>query len=141
MAASGWSWGFGYHNPPNATLGLNFMHLWSQWAFELGLGYVNSSENDSSNDTNSSSNQKNINVSIAGDLNLKYLFGSGSFRPYIQGGSYAGVSAQGGNQTGANASLNGGFLGLGFFIMSSSVDFYISYITAGKGSLQLGLNF
>lgn len=140
-ASSGWSWGIGYHNPPNATIGLNFMHLWSNWAFEVGLGYINSTESNSSNSTNSSSNNKNLNLAIAGDMNLKYLFGSGGFRPYLQGGTYAGVAAQTGNSSGASASLSSGFAGLGFFIMASSFDFYISYVTAGNGSLQLGFNF
>lgn len=136
--ARGWSWGVGYHNPPNATIGLNFMHLWNQWAFEFGLGYINSTEKESSN---SSSNSNDVNLSVAGDLNLKYLFGSGRFRPYVQGGTYAGVAAQTGNSSGANASLSSGFAGAGFFILGSSFDFYISYVTAGKGSLQLGFNF
>lgn len=137
MASSGWSWGVGYHNPPNATIGLNFMHLWSNWAFELGIGYVNSTESSNSSDSKS----KDVNLALAGDLNLKYLFGSGAFRPYLQGGTYAGLAAQSGKSSGASASLNNGFAGAGFFIMTSSFDFYISYVTAGNGSLQLGFNF
>jgi len=143
-AGSGWNWGVGYHNPPNATIGLNFMHLWSQWAFEAGIGYVNSTEsnnNSSSSTSSTGSKTNNINVSVAGDINLKYLFGSGNFRPYIQGGTYVGVGAQTGNSSGASASLSSGFAGLGFFIMGSSVDFYLSYVTSGNGSLQLGFNF
>ena len=137
LASSGWSWGVGYHNPPNATIGLNFMHLWSNWAFEVGIGYINSTDNENSSDSDS----KNLNLSLAGDINLKYLFGSGAFRPYLQGGTYAGMAAKAGNSSGASASLNNGFAGAGFFIMSSSFDFYISYVTAGNGSLQLGFNF
>lgn len=139
LASSGWSWGVGYHNPPNATIGLNFMHLWSNWAFEAGLGYINSTE--SNNSSASNSNSKNVNLALAGDINLKYLFGSGSFRPYLQGGTYAGMAAQAGNSSGASASLSNGFAGAGFFIMAGSFDFYISYVTAGNGSLQLGFNF
>lgn len=141
LASAGWSWGIGYHNPPNATIGLNFMHLWSNWAFELGIGYINSTESNNSSDSNSDSNSKNVNLALAGDLNLKYLFGSGTFRPYLQGGTYAGMAAQTGKSSGASASLNNGFAGAGFFIMTSSFDFYISYVTAGNGSLQLGFNF
>jgi hypothetical protein len=140
-AGSGWSWGIGYHNPPNATLGLNFMHLWSNWAFELGLGYVNSTETNSTNSSNQSSSTSNVNLSVAGDINLKYLFSSGGFRPYLQGGTYAGVGARAGDSSGASASVGGGFVGAGFFIMGSSVDFYLSFITAGSGSVQLGLCF
>ncbi len=138
----GWSWGIGYHNPPNSTIGINFMRLWSQWAFDVGVGYMNSSESNSNNSSNSSnSNSKNVSVSAGGDLNFKYLFGSGSVRPYLQGGTFFGVGAQSGNNSGASASASGGFGGAGLFFMSGSVDFYISYISAGNGSLQLGLNF
>ncbi len=140
MAGSGWSWGVGYHNPPNATLGLNFMHLWTNWAFEVGLGYINSTESKSAN-SNSNTSNNNVNLAVGGDLNLKYLFSSGTFRPYVQGGTYLGMAAQSGDHSGAGASVGGGFAGLGFFIMGSSVDFYISYITAGNGSLQFGFNF
>lgn len=145
-SSSGWSWGIGYHNPPNSTIGVNFMHLWSQWAFEVGIGYINSSESNSRNSSNtssssSSSSNNDVSVSAGGDLNFKYLFGYGTFRPYIQGGTFFGIGARSGDNSGATASANGGFGGLGFFIMSSSVDFYISYISAGNGSLQFGLNF
>lgn len=140
QASSGWSWGVGYHNPPNATLGLNFMHLWTNWAFEVGLGYINSTESNSSN-TKANSSSNNVNLAVGGDLNFKYLFSSGTFRPYLQGGTYLGLAAQSGDNSGAGASVGGGFGGAGFFIMTNSVDFYISYITAGNGSLQFGINF
>lgn len=140
--SSGWSWGIGYHNPPNATLGLNFMYLWTNWAFEVGLGYINSTESSSSSSSSSSSNNNNdVNLSVAGDINLKYLFGSGTFRPYLQGGSYAGVAAHSGSGSNVGASVGGGFAGLGFYLMGGSFDFYLGYVTAGNGSLQLGLNF
>jgi hypothetical protein len=141
--SSGWSWGVGYHNPPNATIGLNFMHLWSNWAFELGVGYINSTESSSNNSSNDTSNSENktVNLAVAGDMNLKYLFSSGTFRPYLQGGTYVGAAAAAGDQSGASASVGGGFAGAGFFIMGSSVDFYVSYITAGNGSFQFGFNF
>jgi len=42
--ASLWSVGLGYHNPPGATVGLNFMHLWSHVAFEAGIGYIGTGE-------------------------------------------------------------------------------------------------
>lgn len=138
LARSGWSWGVGYHNPPNATLGLNFMHLWSNWAFELGLGYINSTESD---EAEKASPVGDVRFSMAGDVNLKYLFGSGSFRPYLQGGTYFGFGAQTGDQSGVNASAGGAFAGLGIFILGQSIDFYIGLVTARNGSLQFGFNF
>src|SRR5258708_434291 len=88
---SGWSMGVGYHNPPDSTVGVDFMHLWTNWALEFGVGYIGSSESANNQTSTSSSNQSTV-YTVGGDFNLKYLFASGSVRPYLQGGVDAAVS-------------------------------------------------
>jgi hypothetical protein len=142
--SSGWSWGVAYHNPPNSTLGLNFMYAWTNWAMEAGIGYINSTDSEAQSATGASPNTsttKDFELSVGGDMNLKYLFGSGPFRPFLQGGSYLGASVKAGNATGAAASIAGGFVGAGFYVMNSNFDFYLGYLSAAKGSWQFGFNF
>jgi hypothetical protein len=148
-AQAGWSWGLGYHNPPGATLGVNFMHLWNNWAFEAGLGYLGSSETSTQNSQQSGAGTTtNSDLYAGGDINLKYLFASGFFRPYLQGGMGSAVSLgnsnnskNNSNNTGANASLNGGFAGAGIFLLGSEFYVYLSYLTSGNGTFQFGLGF
>ncbi len=136
-----WSWNIGYHNPPGSAFGLNFMKLWSNWAVEVGIGYLGSSETKSSttNSGSSNSNSNTAQISTSGDLNLKYLFSSGTFRPYLQGG--LGTAASVSNKTGANASASNNFVGAGFFLMGSSVYFYTSYVYNTEGLFQVGIGF
>jgi hypothetical protein len=126
--ASGWSWNLGYHNPPSADIGLNFMHLWSDWAFELGIGGIQSSSANSS-------------TSITGDINLKYLFSGSSLRPYLQGGVGSSATVNTGNQASAGVNAGGGFVGGGIFILGNPFYFYASYNVANSGFFQFGLGY
>src|SRR5688572_30244862 len=110
-AQSDWSWGLGYHNPPGATVGLNFMHLWRNWALELGVGYIGSSESVNAKarekETDPAATDRDrVTYTVAGDVNLKYLFGSGTFRPYLQGGVGTFVSTTNTGAVSAGASLS-----------------------------------
>jgi len=122
-----WSVNLGYNNPPGAAIGANFCYFWTNWAFEAGLGSVNSTSTNSGNSTTT--------VSVGGDVNFKYLFGSGLFRPYLQGGAGVGIGA--GN--GVGAGIGGGFAGAGFFLKGSDLYAYFSYNLGGGGFLQGGL--
>lgn len=128
FATSGWSLNLGYNNPPGSTVGGNFMYEWSQWAFEIGVGSVKTSSTDSNGN-------KTDQASIGGDLDFKYLMGSGGFRPYFQVGTGYGVSTS----IGIGGSAYGG---IGFFGMGSSWYGYGSYnisSSGGTGFFQIGI--
>jgi hypothetical protein len=105
--AGGWNASVGYHNPPSSTLGVNAMYLWTNWAFEAGLGNITTSSTNNGNNTNS--------TALGGDVNFKYLFGAGFFRPFVHAGVGVGVGA--GSDTGLSAGTGGAFLGGGAFLM------------------------
>jgi hypothetical protein len=125
--AGNWSGSVGYNNPPGANIGLNFMYLWSNWAFEFGLGNVSSNNNS---------------TSVGGDIGFKYLFRSGVFRPYLQFGAGSGVSVTSSNSGGAGASVGGGFGGAGIFLLGNPIYAYGSY-NVGNGSnfYQVGIGY
>lgn len=137
-AHAGWSWNIGYHNPPGSLLGVNFMHLWTNWAVELGIGNIQTSNNNSSTSNSSSSS-----LTVGGDVNLKYLFGSGTFRPFLEGGVGLGTWAGTGSNGGLAAGTGGGFFGGGFFLKGNPFYFYLGYLVfgGGGGDFNLGLGF
>lgn len=110
-AANDWSLNIGYHNPPGADVGANFLYQWTNWAFEIGIGSI--SVDDSSTNNNTSNNRTS--AGVGGDLNLKYMFGNGDFRPYLQAGVLVGTAASVGenDSSGASASTGSAFAGLG----------------------------
>lgn len=118
--ARGWSWNIGYHNPPGATVGLNFLYQWTNFAFEAGVGSIDSKNNNSSS-TTGGENKSNT-VTVGGDINLKYLFGSGWLRPYLQGGVMTGVAA---DNDSAGAGTGSGFWGGGLFLQGNPFYFYL----------------
>lgn len=123
---AGWSVNLGYNNPPGATLGVNLMHLWSRWAFEVGLGYARI---DSEQDNRSS-------TILAGDLDLKYFLGGRGFRPYAQVGTGYGFGS-GKDGEGVGIGIGGSFYGgFGFFAMGRSVYGYAS-ANVGHGDIFL----
>ena len=142
LAKEGWSVNLGYHNPPGATIGVNFLRFWTNLAFELGVGWLDLS---SSTRTNNSGNGSTGSSSfgIAGDANLKYLFGSGGLRPYIQGGLSVGSVTSVGDNTGVAAGTGGGFFGGGLFLIGQKIYGYGSINSAGglNTFVQGGLGF
>ena len=127
-AQANWSWNIGYHNPPGSQVGVNFMKLWSNWAFEAGIGSL---------DLNSDSNNDNSSLQISGAINFKYLFMSGFLRPYVQGGFGTGI-AIGGN---ASAGTGNSYLGAGVFFRGSPFYVYLSLLFENNGSTQAGIGF
>nr|HPI41493.1 hypothetical protein [Pseudobdellovibrionaceae bacterium] len=137
QAMSGWSWNLGYNNPPGAQVGLNFMHLWSQWAFEVGIGGVSQSQG-----VSATTGEETKSTSVLGDLNLKYLFSSGTFRPYLQVGTGTAASIVSHSGTSVSAGVGGIYYGGGLFLMSSSFYVYLSLNSGGGSSYsQAGLGF
>lgn len=138
-AKADWSWNLGYHNPPTSTLGLNFMHLWTNWAFEVGIGNIDSKKSNSSDTSTDSNNNTSNTVTVGGDINLKYLFGSRWFRPYLQAGVMVGTAA---NSQGAGAGTGSGFWGGGLFLKGNPFYFYIgANVIGGSSDLHAGLGF
>lgn len=143
----GWSLGVGYHNPPGSTIGVNFMHLWTNWALELGIGYIGSYESENNNASNnqnnsSASDRDKVIYTVAGGINLKYLFGSGPVRPYLQGGLATFISTSNSGTVGAGASLNDPFGGFGiFFSLGKEAYLYVSYLLVNTSTLQIGVGF
>ncbi len=129
--ANGWSLNLGYNNPPGATVGLSFMYLWQKWAFEIGAGSAKVK------DQNNSSTDVTV---LSGDVDLKYLFGYGGFRPYVQLGTY--YSTTSGNNNAGVSVGNSSYAGVGFFGFGSSVYGYSSYnVGGGTGYFQVGIGF
>ncbi len=144
-AAADWTWNVGYHNPAGSTVGLNLLYLGQTFGFEAGLGWldVRADSDDSKDDKVNSDDDKKTGGSFAaaGDVNLKYFFGSGTFRPYAQAGVGVGLGARTGS--GAGASTGGGFAGLGLLIGSPSFYGYGAYNLDGSRNAfgQAGLGF
>jgi hypothetical protein len=131
-----WSWNLGYNNPPGATLGLNFMHLWTNWAFEVGLGAVQQSKGVDV------SGKEVKSVSLLGDINMKYLFSSGTVRPYLMLGAGSAASVVQSNQTSVSAGIGGSYYGAGIFLMGNPFYVYLGYANGGgNGFPQVGLGF
>ena len=127
LSFADWSMSVASNNPPGASVGLNFMYLWTNWAFEFGFGQANSSTSSSNTTT----------VSSSGDINFKYLFGSGWFRPYLQGGTGVGVSVG----SGASAGTGSTFGGAGIFMLGQPIYAYLSYVTTGTANMQFGVGY
>ena len=127
VARADWSGSLAYNNPPGANIGVNFMHLWAKWAFEFGIGNVRANSNT---------------TSVGGDINLKYLFRSGVFRPYLQVGAGSGISVRTESDGSAGASVGGIFAGAGIFLIGNPIYAYGSY-NLGNGSnfYQVGIGY
>ncbi|WP_234996138.1 hypothetical protein [Pseudobacteriovorax antillogorgiicola] len=144
-----WTLNLGYHNPPGATVGVNFLYFSSDWAFEVGIGWVDADaetddEDDDAADTSDDDDEDSVSVRASGALNFKYFLGSGGFRPYLQIGVGAGIGAKAGDDdSGVGAGVGGGYGGLGIMAGSPSFYGYASY-NIGRGSdgfIQLGFGF
>lgn len=150
-AVANWTLNLGYHNPLNATVGVNFMRLSGNWAFEIGIGWVdlNTIDTDKDDQPNNNSNNNNANdededtaqAAIAGEIDIKYLFSSGSFRPFLQGGFGAGVAAEVGKHIDAGAGIGGPFIGGGLFMGSPKFYGYVSTIFTEHFPIQAGIGF
>lgn len=135
-AQAGWSWNIGYHNPPGSLIGVNFMYLWTNWAVELGVGSIDSRTTSNNNDEETSQ------LSVAGDINVKYLFGSRWFRPYLQAGVGLGTSASAGSDTGVSASTGSGFFGAGIMLKGNPFYFYFGANALSRSTeFNLGIGF
>lgn len=125
-AAAAWSISGGYNNPVQALVGANILHTWTTWAFEAGLGYARPDSGG---------------LQFAGDMDFKYMFMGGSFRPFLQLGTGWAFSTNLENNNFGFGSDNI-FSGVGFFVFGSGVYTYASYNTGPPGLfLQAGLGF
>ena len=130
LARAEWTANVGYHNPVDATIGLNLLYFGKPWAFEVGLGWIDAStDKTTTKDKNSSSKTKTTggSVAAAGDVDVKYLFGASKFRPYVQAGVGVGIGAGAGSSVGLGASAGGLFAGIGLMLGSPGFYGYGSY--------------
>lgn len=147
-AFANWTLNLGYHNPLNAGVGLNFMRLSGNWGFEIGLGWVNldtidTDEKDKpkTNSNKDGDDKDTAHAAVAGEIDIKYFFSSGSFRPFLQAGFGAAVAAEVGKHMDADAGIGGPFIGGGLFMGSPSFYGYVSTIFADHFPLQAGIGF
>jgi hypothetical protein len=153
-AHANWSLNLGYQNPVVSTFGVNFLYSSGKWAFEAGIGWVDvnaqvdDDDDDDENATPAADNKDkddddNASLHVAGDIDLKYYFGSGGFKPYVQGGFGVGIGASAGDDSGAGAGTGGGFAGLGLWFGSGTPYGYASLNVGGSGHtfVQAGFGF
>jgi hypothetical protein len=136
-----WTFNVGYHNPPQAGLGVNFLYGGSQFAVELGIGSVQSDAN-FDNDKKAAKDD-GVALGIGGDINAKAFFSSGGVRPYVQAGMLLGTSGSLGDNSGFGVGSGSVFAGGGLWLgQLSSVHGYLSYnVLASTGFLQAGIGF
>ena len=136
-----WTLGLGYHNPPNAGFGLNFLYFDYGWAFEIGLGWGEVESKDTNNDTENEDDS--VTGRVHGGVNFKYFFQEGTFRPYGQIGLLAGGSLTAGKSQGGQGGVGDLYGGLGLMVGSPDFYFYGSFnITANeKDFIQGGIGF
>lgn len=125
-AAADWTLNIGYHNPVGSEVGVNLLHFWNKWAFEIGAGYFNA---------------KDSKVTIAGDLDFKYLFGSSWVRPYLMAGVGYGTGALFEDGGGVSAGAGGGFIGGGIFLKGRPFYVYLGAAANRGTTFQAGLGF
>ncbi len=136
-AHANWTLNVGYQNPIVSTWGLNLLYIGSRWGFETGIGWIDAETGTDKNDDKDSK----ASIHIAGDVDLKYFFSSGTARPFIQGGFGVGLGAQ--SEVGAGAGTGGGFAGVGILLGSPKLYGYGSYnLGSSENSfVQAGLGF
>ncbi len=138
-----WTLNLGYHNPLNAQVGINFMRLSGNWGFEVGIGWIDLDTIDTDKDKKDpdTKGDDTAHAAIAGELDLKYFFSSGSVRPFLQGGFGTGIAAEVGKKIDAGAGIGGPFIGGGLFFGSPGFYAYLSTIFADHFPLQAGIGF
>lgn len=144
----------GYHNPPQATLGLNFLYLSGDLGFEVGVGWVNfetlKSDEVDKDDKNTTSQPTGSDDSpddtakfvVLGAFNLKYFFSKGSMRPYVMGGFGTGVAGALGEANDLDLSVGGGFAGIGIlFGKPSFYGYFAALLRSESWRPQAGVGF
>jgi len=145
-AFANWTLNIGYQNPIVSTWGLNFLYLGSQWGVELGVGWIDANariedDDDDKNSEGSTSGEsgEGASLQIAGDIDVKYFFASGTARPFLQGGFGLGFDAESGE--GIGAGTGGGFFGVGILLGSPALHGYGAFNVNGSDDsfFQAGL--
>jgi hypothetical protein len=123
VAQANWTLNLGFHNPPGSSLGINFLYWATRWNFEAGLGWFDAKAQADDDSTAEEKKKKDeVSVALAGDLNIKYRFSSGSVAPYLQCGVSGGGGVSVGDKSDVGAGAGGPFAGVG--IMFGSPRFY-----------------
>lgn len=142
VAHANWSMNVGYRNPVNSTAGLNFLYMWPNIGFEIGVGWIEAGDRTSSNSSSSATTTtttKNDNTVIAGDMDLKWFLGGGLLRPLLQGGLTYSVEIG----STSSAGTGQGFLGAGVFLFGNPFHLYgiVNFFSRNVNQWQAGLGF
>jgi hypothetical protein len=114
--AAGGKWGLNiaYHNPVNALIGLNLNYFAQNFAFEIGMGGLDGN-------ASSKSSEEKAGTQTWGDADIKYLFGSKTFRPYLEAGFTYGLRL---GTSGSGAGTGSPFAGGGLMIQGQKLFGY-----------------
>lgn len=113
----------GYQNPAPALLGLNGQYLLPNLAIEVGLGWANLKP-----DEEEESDKRRATLTLLGGVNLKYLFLTGAFRPYLEGGFTLQNNYYLATKLGADLSTGPPFFGFGALIGSAPLYGYLGAV-------------
>lgn len=132
--AGQWGLSLGYNNPLGANIGGNLIYFGDPLAFEVGIGSVGGH-----------SNNQSSSAALAGDMDIKVLFGS-KFQPYLEFGLALGIGAGVGSGGGLGLGLGSPFVGGGLMYSGQTVFCYgaIDYSFNAKGfypALGVGVKF
>lgn len=143
-AEANWTLNLGYHNPLNSKIGVNFLYWGSQWNFEAGIGWLDADAEADDDAGEADKDDDKVSVQAAGDIDVKYRFGSGGIAPYVQLGIGAGTGVEVGDDTGGGVGLGGPFVGAGLFFGKPNFYGYaaLNLLTESKNTeVQAGLGF
>ena len=112
--AGQWGLSIAYNNPAGADIGGNFTYFGSQFAFEIGVGSVGASGNESTKS-----------AGLAGDIDVKMMFSS-KWRPYIEAGLGMGLGGAVGKGGGFRIGAGSPFVGVGLLYDGSPMFCYLA---------------
>lgn len=111
------AWG----NPQQSGYGVNFISIWKNVALEVGVGAVAA---------NIGQRKNNNNLDLSGDIDVKYLFATSSWRPFVEGGFRTGLGM---GDSGVSFGAGNPFLGGGVMYWGSKLFGYVGANTdSGK---------
>lgn len=129
--AGNWTLNLGFQNPGVSQFGVNFMHEWTNWAVELGIGNISARFED---DDKNNNDKDDSSIALAGDVDVKYFFNRNKIRPYMQLGKFLATR---------NLDFGSGglFVGGGFFFGQPKLHGYLSLNYSNNLFAQAGIGF
>lgn len=133
-ALADYSLNIGYQNPAPSTVGVNAQYLGQQIGVEVGLGWAKAASSDD--------DKRRASLALLGDVNVKYLFMDGVFRPYLEAGVTLENDFYLGSISGVNLSSGPPFFGAGAIFGSKTLYGYAGAVyLQGKTYAQGGVGW